>query len=118
MDIAEAVSRVITEYHRAASRFGPFASPHEGHAIIREEFEEQWEAIKAVKWDRPGEDLTPITEESVQLAAMALRFLIDLIPGESLEDRTRRELAEAASTVEPSPDALEAIRERTRGDHG
>lgn len=82
MDLAKAVSLVVTEYQRAANRFPPFQSAHEGHAVIREEFEEHWTEIKAIKWDAPIAEWRneSLATESIQLAAMALRFIVDLIP--------------------------------------
>lgn len=61
----------MTEYNRASERFDPISSPHEGYAIIKEELDELWEAIKA------NERATLTRGEAKQVAAMALRFMID-----------------------------------------
>ncbi len=59
------------EYIRAALRFPPFNSTHEGIAVIEEEFEE---LKKEVFWGRNPDKRK---YEATQLGAMALRFLID-----------------------------------------
>lgn len=70
---------IFKEYLRASEKFGPFASPHEGASIIREEYEELWEEIKKKPTDR---SLVQMREECIQVGAMALRFLVDLCPVE------------------------------------
>jgi hypothetical protein len=67
----EAVAKVLAELERATAKFGTFNSSHEGYAIIKEEVDELWDDIKANK-------LYSAKEEAVQVAAMAIRFLIDL----------------------------------------
>jgi hypothetical protein len=67
------------EYQRACNPHGPFASAHEGLAVIEEEF---LELRGAVFWLRKhqsdAEWLVQVEKEAVQLAAMALRFLVDV----------------------------------------
>lgn len=63
---------VYKELDRATKKFGPFASAHEGYAIMLEELDELWEAIKQ-------NDDEEIAKEATQVAAMSLRFLHDLI---------------------------------------
>lgn len=58
------------ELFEAINKFPPFASPHEGYAIIKEEVDELWDDIKANK----GKE----TEEIIQVAAMAVRYILDL----------------------------------------
>lgn len=55
----------------ATHKFGPFASTHEGWAVIREELDELWEAVKR-------NDIAQARREAVQVAAMAVRFLVDI----------------------------------------
>jgi hypothetical protein len=74
MNLQQALVYVRAEYISAAARFDPFHSNHEGYAIIKEEFEELWEEIKS---ERPTACSPKIEKEAIQLAAMALRFLID-----------------------------------------
>ena len=68
----QALAKIQIEYERAAARYGPFNSGHEGYAVIREELDELWEEVKT------KDGLGRACEEAVQVAAMALRFLVDL----------------------------------------
>lgn len=66
-----AFDAVLIELHAAQAKFGPFASAHEGYAVLLEEVDELWHEVKHGSIDRQR-------EEAVQVAAMALRFLIDV----------------------------------------
>ena len=74
MKYNEAISLITTEYCSATKKFGPFASAHEGYAIILEELDELWEVIK-----NKQKSITELEKEAVQVAAMAVRFLVDMI---------------------------------------
>lgn len=67
--------QVNAELEFASNKFPPFSSAHEGYAVILEELDELWEAIKD---KNIGED--EMTEEAIQVAAMAIRFLLDVVP--------------------------------------
>lgn len=71
-----AVREVGLELARAMGKFGPMASPHEGWAVIREELDELWEHVKK----DTGRGLYA-REEAIQIAAMALRYAVDLCYG-------------------------------------
>lgn len=71
MNIEEATDLVIEELARATYNFGEFKSTHEGYAIILEELDELWDEIK----NNSHKEL--LETEAKQVAAMALRFLID-----------------------------------------
>lgn len=64
---------VEEEMNCATQEFGKFASSHEGYAIIKEELDELWDAIK----DKQAGVFQQATEAR-QIAAMAVRFLVDL----------------------------------------
>jgi len=72
-EITQAVNEIYAELQRATELYGPFASAHEGWAIIKEELDELWEAIR-----RHGEPPGTLRREATQVAAMALRFMLDL----------------------------------------
>ena len=63
---------ILAEFEDATQKFGKFNSKHEGYAIIKEELDELWDAIKK------NELQEQIRREAIQIAAMALRFLYDL----------------------------------------
>lgn len=65
------MAKVMGELQRAQKKFPPFASPHEGWAIIWEELDEMWEEVRK-------NDRFRAKEEAVQVAAMAIRYLIDI----------------------------------------
>lgn len=61
----------VDELRFATDRFGPMRGTHEGYAVIKEEVDELWDAVKA-------NDTEAARMEAIQVAAMALRFAIDL----------------------------------------
>lgn len=70
--IVECVAIEVTaELERAQRLFGPYVSPHEGYAVILEELDELWIEVK--KGDRVA-----AWTEAVQVAAVALRFHVDI----------------------------------------
>lgn len=75
MFTSEAVDLARAELLRATEKFGRFASAHEGYAVILEEMDELWAEIKA----KDGYSSGRLRKEAIQVAAMALRFLIDLV---------------------------------------
>lgn len=70
------LSAVKEEYQSAASRYPRMRSAHEGFAILREEVDELWDEIKHNDATRSH---THMKREAVQVAAMAVRFLHDVI---------------------------------------
>ena len=69
--LVRALRAVGLELIRARRRFAPFASAHEGIAVIREEYLELERAV----FHGTGEEAL---EEAVQLSAMAARYVIDI----------------------------------------
>lgn len=63
------------EVERAMKLYPTFNSLHEGYAVILEELDELWDAIKASKSLDADEAMC---RECVQVAAMAVRFIQDL----------------------------------------
>ena len=76
MNRLAAMARVADELRRAQQKHGPVASPHEGYAIIAEELDEFWQQVKKKPHKR---DQRNMAEELVQVAAMAIRTLIDCV---------------------------------------
>lgn len=86
--VTDAVDRLMTvagqaidECITAMARFAPFNSAHEGYAVILEELDEAWDEIKANNVDATR-------KEMVQVAAMALRFLVDIEAPEAAPTET------------------------------
>jgi len=70
-----AICKVEIELNSATEAFGSFASPHEGLAIIREEYKElEAEVFKQFNVRTKSN----MAKEACQIAAMAICFMIDL----------------------------------------
>lgn len=70
-EIEEILGVVRTELYAATAKFGPFNSAHEGYGILKEEVDELWDDVKA-------NDIDHAKLEAVQVAAMAVRFIMDV----------------------------------------
>ncbi len=70
--IPRILAEVTDEMVAATSKFPPFHSPHEGYAVLKEEVDELWDAIKA----NDGHDAQ--RGEAIQIAAMAIQFILDV----------------------------------------
>lgn len=66
---------VLHELEKAQRKHAPMHSAHEGYAVILEELNELWDEIKKREPSRPA-----MAAECVQVAAMAMRFLMDVLP--------------------------------------
>ena len=71
----QAVTDAAVELTQARANHGRFASAHEGHSVILEEFREleTWVFTK-----REHRDVAAMRHEAIQLAAMALKFAADV----------------------------------------
>ena len=70
---------VLVELGQARNKFAHMASGHEAVGVIDEEFQEFKLAVY-FGIDHRGLDANPRTE-AIQLAAMAIRYIIDCTPG-------------------------------------
>ena len=68
------LAAVRSELLRAMAAHKPFASEHEGYAVILEELDELWDEVK-----RRDRDDAALRDEAVQVAAMAVRFVVDRV---------------------------------------
>lgn len=89
---------VFAELLDATARFGSFRSAHEGYAVILEELDELWEEVKGVKGERSHRRMR---EEAIQVAAMAVRFIMDVTDIQR-RDVTESESARWAGLVPPA----------------
>lgn len=74
MKTKEILKAIEDEFHEAVERFDKFNTPHEGYAVMLEEMDELWDEIKKKK---PNQD--NMRKETIQIGAMAIRFLHDLL---------------------------------------
>lgn len=71
--VSNVLAEVEVELRSAMRKFAPMHSPHEGHSVIREEFEELWKHVMENTGTTPA-----ARAEAIQLAAMACRYVHDL----------------------------------------
>lgn len=76
-DFQKLLSLVREELYSANEKFGPFNSAHEGWAVLKEEVDELWVEVKKKQSMRSPELMR---NEAVQIAAMAIRFALDVCP--------------------------------------
>lgn len=67
----EILLRVRQEVFNAHAMYGNLNSAHEGYAVLKEEVEEAWDEIKR-------KNVPLAKEEMVQVAAMAISFMLDI----------------------------------------
>ncbi len=75
MSPADIAAEVLAELTRATELYPAFNSAHEGFGVLLEEVDE----LKAHVWARQGKrDVASMQREAIQVAAMAMRFALDL----------------------------------------
>ncbi len=70
-----ALSAVAKEVLAAQAQWPPMNSAHEAFAVMAEEVDELWQHVKAKQGNR---DLAAMRREAIQVAAMAVRFAIEV----------------------------------------
>ena len=70
-EIDIAFNNVRDEVSRAMYKFPAYNSTHEGYAVILEELDEMWDDIKNNRTDLA-------IQEAMQVAATAIRFMVDI----------------------------------------
>ena len=75
MKVIDVHNAALEELMGAMEDYPKFASAHEGYAVLLEEVDELWELVK-VKQSK--HDYTKMKAEAIQIAAMAMRFAIDV----------------------------------------
>lgn len=71
------IHKVKKEFLSATQIHGEFNSTHEGFAVLHEEFDELWDAIKLNHKDPERESL--IEKNAIQVSAMAIRLIFDCV---------------------------------------
>ena len=74
------LQEIGAEFTKACLDHGSFNSPNEGYAVVLEKLDELWEEVRKKKADRdPGQ----MKLDAVQIAAMAIRFVNDIVEEKS-----------------------------------
>ena len=77
--IDSAMGSVEAELARAIAEYPPMNSAHEAYAVLKEEVEEFWAEVKK---QPSAVDKEKMRKELIQVAAMAIRTIIDVIDKE------------------------------------
>lgn len=78
-NVALIIGDVRAELEQARALFPRFNSAHEGWAVIQEELDELWQEVKANKGGTAvAYNAGPMYQEAKQVAAMAIRFMLDI----------------------------------------
>lgn len=83
MSLRETLSEVAQEVENACTNWPPHNSAHEAYGVLLEEVDELWAHVKTKQSKR---DLPAMRKEAIQVAAMALRFALEVCD----EERGRR----------------------------
>ncbi len=73
--ITAVFTAVQIELGKAMAAWPPFNSAHEGFAVLQEEIDELWEHVRVKQKNR---DLSAMQKEALQVAAMAMRFALEV----------------------------------------
>lgn len=74
-EVTELVNAIWIELSTATVKYPPMASAHEGYAVLLEEVDELWHEVKC----RPAaRSRARMRAEAIQVAAMAIRFVLDV----------------------------------------
>jgi NTP pyrophosphatase (non-canonical NTP hydrolase) len=68
-------AQVDGELMKALNNWPPFNSAHEGYAVLAEEVDELWQHVKT---NQKRRDIEAMRKEALQVAAMAIRFAIEV----------------------------------------
>lgn len=80
MDRDSAISKIISRVERSEEKFPPFNTQYEGFAILMSKVDELWDVIRLR--DSPKRN-SALLEASIQVGAVALRFLLSLPESDS-----------------------------------
>ena len=73
--VETALNDTYTEVRTAITSWPPFNSAHEAYGVLLEEVDELWEHVKT---NQKRRDLVEMRKEAIQVAAMAIRFAVEV----------------------------------------
>lgn len=80
--LQDVIDDIKSEVHRAIAKYPPMNSAHEAWAVLFEEVDELWEEVRAKQGER---SLEAMRTECIQVAAMAVRFAMDICNPEKVQ---------------------------------
>lgn len=80
--VTQLLFEIQQELYRALRLYPSQNSLHGAHSVLREEFEELWEEIR-----KKTPNLETTKEEAIQVAAMALRLILEHCNGTNQENQ-------------------------------
>ena len=80
MDLDAVFAAVCTEVTTATNNWPPMNSAHEAYAVLLEEVDELWDHVKT---NQKRRDLVAMQKEAIQVAAMAVRFALEVCSEET-----------------------------------
>jgi NTP pyrophosphatase (non-canonical NTP hydrolase) len=78
--LPKVLADVYAEVARATDNWPAFNSAHEGYAVLAEEVDELWDHVKT---NQKRRDLAAMRKEAIQVAAMAVRFALEVCSEEA-----------------------------------
>lgn len=73
--VSDILDGIEAEVLRAQGLHSPLNSDHEAYAVMQEEVDEFWQEVKKKREHRNRQHLE---KEAIHIAAMAVRFIVDL----------------------------------------
>lgn len=84
--VGDILDQVAVELAKAMQKHAPMPSCHHGHSVILEELEDLFDEIKANRGN-----LGPAKREAIQIAAVAVRYVLDLCQPEPVAVMTHED---------------------------
>ena len=81
--LSQLIPLLHAEIDKAEKKYGPFHNSHEHYAVLREEVDEWWDAVK-------GNMADCCQYELLQVAAVALRYILENGDAESISEVQRK----------------------------
>lgn len=90
LDVLSVLVDVETELNAARRANAPMNSAHEGWAVIKEELDELWDEVRKKRSQRSR---LAMRQECIQIAAMAVRLILDVVEKTPADPPSPRSMA-------------------------